>query len=121
MINKKSNPSEYSSTVNRLLELNDKFRNKNLLLEENFYMQLEIFGCEIDKSFIIDIFPDSGSTYTGTIINQNMKILAFDIDTNFSEYSIISEKTNLSANDKIALKIFQQVASSPHGALRNAG
>lgn len=107
MISKKLSSLKDKSTVKDLLALNKKFREKELLLEESFYKQLEVYGCEIDKSFIIDVIPDSGNTYVGTIINQNMKILYFDIDTVSPEYTIISEKINLNVIDKIALEILQ--------------
>jgi hypothetical protein len=59
-------------------EFNRRFKS-GLILDERLYIALEVEGIDFHKSTLVDLFPDSGDTYVGTIILESGKIMKFDI------------------------------------------
>lgn len=88
-----------------LFLLNSKFKNRQLSLSEDFYNQLESCGFDINNSFLVEIVPDGGNTYFGTIINQLLEVFTFDIDMDFKTHSKIKKKLKQNQLDKFAREL----------------
>ena len=69
-------------------ELNYRFHDLELS-PDGIYRELEKLGVDIQRSILIEIFPDSGDTYVGRIINQDSNLLAFDVDCSDSKFSAV--------------------------------
>ncbi|WP_444944358.1 hypothetical protein ACJJIK_04570 [Microbulbifer sp. ZKSA006] len=71
---------------NNIRELNVRYQGR-AVAPVGFYNELERFGVILDRSVLISIIPDSGSTFIGSLINQNGNVCSFDIDYEFTQYS----------------------------------
>ncbi|MCY0964083.1 hypothetical protein [Parathalassolituus penaei] len=69
-------------------ELNCRFHNLEFS-PDGIYRELEKLGVDIQGSILIEIFPDSGDTYVGKMIDQDGKLLAFDIDCSDPKFSAV--------------------------------
>lgn len=58
------------------------------------YQELLLLGVDIQKSLLIDLCPDSGNTYCGSLIDQNGDYKEFDIDCDMSELSELKTQKN---------------------------
>ena len=82
-----------------IAELNEKFHSKALLNNE-FYEQLIKMGFNYKDCLLVSIFPDGDNTYCGKLINQDGKLIKFDVDLDDFQHSawtdVSSELRNFS-------------------------
>lgn len=74
----------------RIKEINCRFHNLEFS-PDGIYRELEKLGIDIQGSILVEFYPDSGDTYVGKIINQEGKLLAFDIDCTDSKFSAVMQ------------------------------
>ncbi len=68
--------------------LNQKFH--TLSIEPYaIYKELLLLRVDIQRSLLINLYPDSGNTYCGSLIDQRGVYKSFDLDCDNSELSIL--------------------------------
>ena len=99
-----------------LLDLNQAFRDRTLMPNE-FYRILFSLGISVESSVLVGIFPDSGFTHCGTLIDQNGDLRKFDIDLTSLEDSELSppiSKYSGSRSDRRAIEAARMLFPNPN-------
>jgi hypothetical protein len=86
------------ATQREILELNEKFSQRKLF-GESFNETFERNGVDCKRSVLVKVIPEGSGTYTGRVIQQEGKVLKFDIDLEAADLSEWEDVTKESIAD----------------------
>ena len=93
--------------------LNNLFHSYKLA-STGFYENIELLGINVQDSILIWIAPDSGNTFIGELLNQEKKLIRFDIDCDelsLSEIEFIEAQKKYSPLNEAALILSDSINS----------